>query len=59
MSSKVLKFPKSASNAAAKYNGTNSRVGKTYPKCKPGVLCDEIYICDTISKCGNCKKLKS
>jgi hypothetical protein len=59
MSSKVLKFPKSASNAAAKYNGTNSRVGKTYPKCKPGELCNEEYVCDTISKCVNCKKLKS
>jgi hypothetical protein len=59
MSNKVLKFPKSASNAAAKYKGTNSRVGKTYPKCKKGELCNEEYVCDTISKCINCKKLKA
>lgn len=56
---KVIKFPKSASNAAATFKGTNSRVGKTYPKCKPGQLCNEDYVCDTISKCTTCKKLKS
>jgi hypothetical protein len=57
--SSVFKFPKTASNAAANYKGTNSRVGKTYPKCKPGVLCSEEYVCDTITKCGNCKKIKA
>lgn len=56
---KVFKFPKSASNAAATFKGTNSRVGKTYPKCKAGELCDEVYVCDSISKCGQCKKIKS
>lgn len=56
---KVIKIPKSISNAAATFKGTNSRVGKTYPKCKPGELCNEEYVCDTISKCVTCKKLKS
>ncbi len=59
MQNKVLKFPKSASNVAAEFAGTNSRVGKTYPKCKPGELCNEVYVCDSITKCDKCKKLKS
>ena len=56
---KVIKFPKSVSNAAATFKGTNSRVGKVYPKCSPGKLCNEEYVCDMIAKCGNCKKLKA
>ena len=56
--SKILKFPKGASNAAASFKNTNSRVGKVYPKCTPGELCDEEYVCGMVSKCKTCKKLK-
>lgn len=57
--SNVFKMPKSVSNAAAEFIGTNSRVGKTYPsKCKT-TICNPIYIVDTVIGCQNCSKIKS
>jgi hypothetical protein len=59
MYKKVIRMPKSVTNNAAAFVGTNSKVGKTYAsKCKSN-LCSPQYIVDTISECSICKKLKS
>ena len=49
---------KTTVNIAAAIKGTNSRVGKQYSKCSPDKLCNEVYICDRIVKCDDCKKIK-
>lgn len=50
---------KTTLNVAAAIVKTNSKVGRQYPKCKPGVICNEVYLCDRIVKCEDCKKIKS
>ena len=36
---------------------TNSRVGRTYPKCEKNKLCKEEYLCGNASRCEKCKKV--
>lgn len=56
---KKFSMPKRTANVAASLNKANCRVGKQYPKCVPGELCNPGYLVDTISECLTCKKMKS
>lgn len=50
---------KTTINASAAIFSTNSRVGKQYKKCASEKLCNEVYVCDRIVKCNECKKIKA
>lgn len=50
---------KTTINASAAIFVTNSRVGKQYKKCSDDKLCSEVYVCDRIVKCNDCKKIKA
>lgn len=55
---KVIRFPKSYNNLKASSMGTNSKVGKTYPKCGEK-LCNPSYLFDTVSQCLTCERIQS
>jgi hypothetical protein len=46
-------------NVAAAIVKTNSKIGRQYAKCKADKLCNEVYLCDTIVTCKDCKKIKA
>ena len=54
-----ITVPKVMANAAAEISGTNSRVGKTYPRVCKTSLCYPEYVCDQVEQCVKCKKLRA
>lgn len=50
---------KTTINVAAAIVKTNSKIGKQYKKCAADRFCNETYVCDTIVKCEDCKKIKA